>query len=155
MRVDVEVIVDAPREDVGRLVSDIENAASVVSGIDRIEVLERPGDGLLGLRWRETRTLFGKTAIETMRITEAGDDYYVTEARSHGSVYRSRVELTEREGGTRIGMTLEAEPKSLGAKFMSVALGFLMKGATRKALLQDLMDLKEAAESRKEEGLTG
>jgi hypothetical protein len=42
--------------------TDIENASKIISGIDKIEVVEKPTHGLVGLRWRETRMLFGKPA---------------------------------------------------------------------------------------------
>lgn len=54
MRVEVEVNVDAPVGQVWRLASDIENSATTISGIEKIEVLEKPDhEGILGLKWRE------------------------------------------------------------------------------------------------------
>ncbi|MEX2530878.1 MAG: SRPBCC family protein [Gemmatimonadota bacterium] len=149
MKVDLVVRVNAPKDAVWRIVSDIENAEHIVSGIDRVEVLEKPASGLSGLKWRETRTLFGKTAVETMWITEAVEgSHYRTEARNHGAVYRSRVYVEEYgESGTCLGMTFQAEAHTFAAKLASLLLAPLMKGATRKALLQDLEDIKAASES--------
>ena len=112
-----------------------------------VEVLERPPTGILGLKWRETRTLFGKTATEVMWITgvEEGSSYK-TEARSHGSVYRSEIRVSEVGDRTRLRMVFEAEALTFGARVFSVLLGFMIKGATKKALLQDLMDVKAVAE---------
>lgn len=93
MRVQVEAMVHAPRDEVWRLVSDIENAAGVITGIEDVEVVERPAFGMRGLKWRETRTIFGKTAVETMWVTDAEEgSFYTTEARSHGSIYKAAAE---------------------------------------------------------------
>ncbi|HUP20113.1 MAG TPA: SRPBCC family protein [Gemmatimonadota bacterium] len=149
MRVDVAVTVGAPSEAVWSVVSDIEGATTTLSAVEEIEVVENPGEGLLGFKWRETRTIFGKRATETMWITEVEDGVgYVTEARSHGSIYRTRVRVDEEPGGTRLSMTFAAQPVSLGAKVLSTLLGFVMKRSVRSALLKDLRDIKAAVESR-------
>lgn len=148
MVMDLEVTVHAPVQRVWGIVSNIEGSAETVSGIDSIEILERPAEGLLGLKWRETRTLFGKTAEETMWITEAVEDsHYVTEAHSHGSHYRTKVWVADADGVTRLGMEFHGRGETLVAKVLSTLLAPLMKGTMRKALLQDLSDVKAAAEA--------
>lgn len=147
MRVQVDVMIDAPRDEVWRLVSDIENASGVISGIEDVEVLERPASGMRGLKWRETRTIFGKTAVETMWVTDADEgSFYTTEARSHGSIYRTKVSLTGTDGGIRLAMDFRGEGETLGAKLLSLLFAPLMKSAARKALQRDLEDVKAAAE---------
>lgn len=147
MHVTTKVPVNASKHDVWRVITDIENAPSTISGIDEVDILDRPSEGIVGLKWKETRTLFGKTATETMWITDAvEDDYYKTEARSHGSVYRSKIYLSEQGGMTELGMDFDAEAQSLTAKVMAAVMGFMIKGATKKALLQDLNDVKAAVE---------
>jgi carbon monoxide dehydrogenase subunit G len=150
MTVEVAVSVHAPKERVWRLVTDIENAARTISAIETIEVLERPETGLLGLKWRETRAMFGKTVTEVMWVTDVDEGTsYTTEARSHGSIYRTRIGLSGHgDGGTvRLGMEFRAEPQSFGARVASVVLGPVMKRAVRKALLGDLEETKRAAEA--------
>ncbi len=73
MEFEVQTQIGAPRERLSRVISDIEHSASVISAITRIDVLEKGTDGLLGFKWRETRTIFGKQAVETMWITEVLD----------------------------------------------------------------------------------
>lgn len=149
MSVEVAVTVDAPKSRVWRTVADIENAADTISAIERIEVLEKPHDGLLGLKWRETRTMYGKAATETMWISDVDDEsYYVTEAQSHGSVYRTEVRVAEEGGKTRLSMVFDAEAETFGARVMSAMMGFVVNRAVKKNLLQDLQDVKRAAESR-------
>lgn len=151
MTVTEEVVVSAPRHVVWAVVSSIGEAAETISGIDKVEILERPASGLVGLKWRESRTMFGKTATETMWVTEAEEDSgYATEARSHGSIYRSRVRLADAPEGTLLGMDFSAEPVTLPVRVLSVLLRPLMARSVSKALRQDLLDLKAAAESRAE-----
>lgn len=151
MTVFEEVLVNAPRHVVWEVVSSIESAADTLSGVDQVEILERPASGLAGLRWRESRTMFGKTATETMWVTGAEEGSgYETEARSHGSIYRSRVRLADAPQGTLLGMEFSAEPLTLPVRVMSMLLRPLMARSVSKALRQDLLDLKAAAESRAE-----
>jgi uncharacterized membrane protein len=149
MRVTVEMEIAAPRADVWRLVTDIENAPATIKAIERVEVLERPRTGIVGLKWRETRTMFGKTATEVMWVTNAVEgSHYETRAESHGSVYKTRIDLHDRHGRTCLAMTFEGEPQSVGAKIMWGLTGFLFKGATRKALAKDLEDIRDALERK-------
>ena len=148
MHMSAKVTVEAPVHAVWDIVTDIENASKRVSAIENIEILNKPADGIVGLKWSETRTMFGKSATETMWITDAvEDDYYETEAQSHGSVYRSKVYVADKGGATELGMDFSAEPRTLSAKILSATMGFLFKGATEKALQQDLVDLKTFVES--------
>lgn len=71
MRIEEHIQIAASRERVWRVIADIDGAAERIRGIESIQVLERPASGLVGLKWRETRTLFGKTASEVMWIIEA------------------------------------------------------------------------------------
>lgn len=147
MNIEVSTRIRAPREKVWKAVTDIENAVNTISAIEKIVVLERPSDGIVGLKWRETRKLFGKTAEETMWITDARDnESYTTRAESHGSVYTTIVSLGDAGGSTELSMRFGAEPVTPGAKIMWALTGFLFKGATAKALMQDLEDIKKAVE---------
>ena len=98
----------------------IEGAADAIRGIEKVEVLERPDTGLVGLKWRETRTLFGKTATEVMWITDAVEsEFYQTRAESHGSVYVSRLSIAEGESGVTLTMGFEGTPQTAAAKLTS------------------------------------
>jgi carbon monoxide dehydrogenase subunit G len=149
MNVEAAVTIDAPPDVVWTVVTDIEDSPNTVSGIEKVEILERGGDGLVGLKWKETRTIGGRKAVETMWVTEAEEgSYYVAEARSHGSIYRTRVGLSPAHGGTRLAMSFSATAVSFVARVFSAVLGPVMKGAIRKAFNRDLQDIKVAAESR-------
>ncbi len=147
MNLTVTTHIKASKETVWKIISDIENSPHNISGIEKVEVLEKPNTGLVGLKWTETRTLFGKTATETMCITEAREpEYYQTYSESHGAVYEARLQLKEHGEETELSMRFEGRPVTLSAKIMSALLGWMMMGATRKALQKDMDDIKTAAE---------
>lgn len=149
MQLHTSLHVRAPRNVVWDVVTDIPNAATTMKAIEKIEVVERPASGLVGLKWRETRTMFGKQATEVMWITRAeAPAFYETRAESHGAIYTTRIELDEASGGTRLSMRFGAQPQTFGAKVMGALLLPLMKGSMTKAILKDLEDVKVAAESR-------
>ena len=148
MHISSKISVNAPKQDVWRVITDIENATNTISAIENIEILNKPSDGIVGLKWSETRIMFGKSATETMWITDAvEDDFYATEAQSHGAVYRSKMYVADQDGATELGFEFNAEPQTFGAKFLSATMGFLFKGATEKAMHQDLVDIKAKVES--------
>ena len=150
MQFKMRVPVNASKEEVWNAITDFDTVADRISGIEEIEILNKPPDGLVGLKWKETRTMFGKTATETMWITDAVEnDHYDVEARSHGSIYRSRMYITDESGKTELGWDFDAEPQTIGAKILSATMGFMFKGATEKALAQDLADIKASLEITK------
>lgn len=153
MQVKTSVLIHAPRAAVWKRITDIEHAAETIAGIESIEVLERPASGLVGLRWRETRTLFGKTATETMGITEAVEqEFYKTRAESHGAIYVAVLELEDEGGGTRLAMHFTCEPVTISAKLMWLLCGWMFRGATRKACAKDLDDIKATVEAGQARG---
>lgn len=149
MRLSTSTVVRAPRALVWQLASDIENAPQHVSGIQKVEVLGRPPSGLVGLKWRETRMLFGKPADAVMWIAEAVEgEHYETRSEEEGSVFTKRITLAEVPEGTRLGIDFASAPQTFGAKVADVVFRPLMVSVGRKALEKDLQDLKHAAEAR-------
>lgn len=139
--------VHAPVETVWSLATDLERWASVISGIEKVEVVE--GDGFAeGTRWRETRRMMGREATEEMWVTQVRPGRsYTTEADGPGVRYVSTWAF-EPEGPDRtvVTFTFGARPTSLPARlFMTVVGGVAMRGV-RKAIRGDLDDLAAAAE---------
>jgi hypothetical protein len=62
MIVAAKVTIKGSKAAIWAAVTDIEGAAESIRGIERIEIVEKPKIGLVGLKWRETRVLFGKPA---------------------------------------------------------------------------------------------
>lgn len=149
MEITAKIDIQADRETVWRTMIDKENISKVIPGIEKVEVLEKPAVGVVGLKWTETRTLFGKTASETMWVTEASDlDYYKTRAESHGAIYHSTIGMKPAAGGTELTMRFRGEPVTLGAKLFWVLLGWAFVGPTRKAMQKDLAEIKASLEGK-------
>lgn len=147
MEFKTSIRIKASQEKVWSIISDIEHAKDNISAIESIEVLEPGVDGLLGLKWKETRTMFGKQATEIIWITDTTEnEFYQTRAESHGAIYISKLWLAPQDGDTLLNMSFKGTPQTFGAKFMSALLGWAFKGATLKALNKDLEDIKTAAE---------
>jgi hypothetical protein len=147
MLVTVEIEINNPKEEVWSAITDIENCDSMISSILRINILHKPSNDIVGLKWEETRKMFGKEAVETMWITDAVvNEYYCTRAESHGSVYITKLSLSESANGTLLTMSFSAIAKSFSAKIMSFFMGTLIKGSIKKALIKDLEDIKTYVE---------
>src|SRR5947208_8981381 len=147
MLVEVNVTIKGSRAATWAAVTDIENASKTISGIDKIEVLEKPASGLVGLKWRETRTLFGKPATAEKWITDAAEnELYKTRAESDGFVFLSTTSISESSGGITLTSSHESKPQGIVARLLSIPMGVLFKGVAKKAILQDLNDIKSAVE---------
>ena len=147
MLVEAQVTVNGSRAAIWAAITDIENAAEIISGIENIEVVEKPADGLVGLRWRETRMLFGKPATAEKWITDAAEnEFYKTRAESDGFVFLSTTSISEGSGGITLTSSHDSQPQGIVAKLLSIPMGLLFKGVAKKALLQDLNDMKSVVE---------
>ena len=140
--------IDAPTEMVWALMTDLEAFPRTVGGIEGVERLD-DGTGFgLGTTWRETRTLFGRTATEDMWVTEFEPGRsYVVEANSHGAEYRTSQRIEPDGDGSLLTMTFSSTATGTTAKVMSATVGRLFAKATKKAFEQDLADIAAAAEA--------
>ena len=142
----VSVAIAAPQQDVWDRITDIEHAHERIPAIKRIEILSPQRHGL-GLRWRETRIMFGKEATEVMEITQWHPPHeYVTSAQSHGSEYRCTLRVEPTAEGSTLSFHFTATPLTLTAKLVGTLLAPLMRGAITKALQGDLNAIKAACE---------
>lgn len=145
--IEVSREVAASPEDVWAVITDLEGSANVVSAIDAVEVLTE-GPFTVGTTWRETRTMFGRSATEEMTVSaiDAGRSYTVV-ADSNGMHYESSFRIDAVGDGSRITMTFGGEPTSTVSKVMGTLMTPFVKGSMTKALAQDLDDLAAAAEA--------
>jgi len=147
MIVEAQVTINGTKAAIWAAITNIENASDTISGIHKIEVLEKPAHGLVGLKWRETRTLFGKPATAEKWITDAAEnEFYRTKAESDGFVFLCTKRISESSGGMTLTESHESKPQGIVATLMSIPMGLLFKGVARKAVLQDLNDIKAAVE---------
>jgi hypothetical protein len=143
----VSININGSKETIWKVISDLENSEKNISAILKIEVLEKPNNNILGFKWRETRTMFGKEATEVMWITEYEDNvYYKTRAESHGAVYITTMLIEENENDCTLSMRFEGKSVSFLAKISSILFSKMMMKATEKALLDDLKDIKNIVE---------
>jgi hypothetical protein len=148
MIVEAQVTINGSKAAIWAVITNIENASEIISGIERIEVLEKPANGLVGLRWRETRTLFGKPATVEKWITDAAEnEFYRTKAEDGGFVFLTTKRISESSGGMTLSEAHESKPQGI-VGMLSLPMLFLFKGVVKKYLLQDLSDIKTAVERR-------
>src|SRR5438045_9145780 len=99
MLVEAQITINASKAAIWAAITDIENASEIISGIEHIEVVEKPANGLVGLKWRETRMLFGKPASVEQWITDAAEnEFYNTRAEDNGLVFVSTTRISESSG---------------------------------------------------------
>ena len=142
----VEKQINAPIETVFARASDVHNWANQIEAITDIEV-HTGGPVGDGTRFTETRVMWGKSASETM--TFDGFDPpsgFRLLASSHGTDYVSTHTFEPSGGGTKMTMTFEGTPRTLGAKIMRVVFAF-MKKSLCKMIAKDMDDLARACET--------
>jgi hypothetical protein len=146
MIVEAQVTINGSKAAIWAAITNIENGSKTISGILNVEVLEKPASGLVGLKWRETRMLFGKPASVDKWITDAVEnEFYKTRAEDSGFVFVTTMRISESSGGTTLTSSHDSKPQGIVARIKSMPM-FLFKGVVKKALLQDLNDIKSAVE---------
>jgi hypothetical protein len=147
MIVEAQVTIKGSKEAIWAAITNIENASETIRGIEKIEVVEKPANGLVGLRWRETRMLFGKPATAEKWITDAAEnEFYKTRAESDGFVFLTTMSISQSGGGMTLTSSHVSEPQGVAARLMSIPMMLLFKGVAKKAILQDLNDIRSAVE---------
>lgn len=146
MNVEAKVTINASRAAVWNAITNIENAAQFISGIEKIEIVEKPANGIVGLKWRETRMYFGKPATVEIWITDAVEnEFYKTRAESDGYLFLSTMGVSESSGGIILTTSHDYKAQSIAARLKSLPM-FLFKGMMKKIFLKDLNDIKSAVE---------
>jgi hypothetical protein len=148
MKVEAHLNINGSKQEVWKAITDIRNASEIIKGIEKIEIISEPANGILGLKWRETRMYFGKPSAIDKLITDAVEnESYKTKAVMDGFIFLTT--LTISELGNRVSLSSSHETKSQGviAKIKSLPMIFF-KGILKKAILQDLNDIKLAVENK-------
>lgn len=147
VRVQRDIIAEAG--DVWSVLTDLDRFAKVLTAVDQVERVSGDGFGP-GVRWRETRRMFGKASTEEMWVEEMdAPSRMVVRAESKNTVYETVFELAPTGLGTRLSVTFGAETgqASAGQKLSWALMGPLGAKATKSALEQDLEDIAMAVES--------
>ena len=139
--------VNAPPAVVFATAIDVARWPELIRGVKAVEILT-PGPVGVGTRFRETRQLFGRDAVEEMTFAAFDPSRLFTlEAVSCGSRFTSEHRFTADIAGTLLELTLRTQPLTLAARLMA-PLGRLMTPMMRRMIGADLDDLKRAAEQR-------
>jgi uncharacterized protein YndB with AHSA1/START domain len=139
--------VEATPQRVFALFTDFANAAQHVRAIENLELLT-PGPVGKGTRFRETRTLYGRSHSEDMEVIEFEPGHsYTIGCDSCGARYRTRISISPEARGSFVRMHTTVEPLTLYAKLMGVLMAPLLR-SMQKAIEQDLSDLRAVAEKK-------
>jgi hypothetical protein len=148
MLVEAQLTIDGTRAAVWAAITDIANAAAILSGVVNIEVVAKPASGLVGLRWRETRILFGEPATVEKWITETVEgESYTTRAESHGFVFLTTTTIAASGGSVTLTSVHDSRPQTFLTRLQTIPMALFFKGVIRKAILQDLDDIKTMVET--------
>jgi carbon monoxide dehydrogenase subunit G len=100
-KMNLSIEIDAVPEAVFDMIADIENSAAHIEGIEKVEMLTEGPVGV-GTKWRETRLMMKKQAVEEMEITSF-------ERPTHYTVYCD-------SSGYDIDWTMRVEPRATAAR---------------------------------------
>lgn len=148
MKISESITINAPRERVFAIASDLPNAPARIPDITRVEMLT---DGPVGkgTRWRETRKMWGKEQTETMEIAEfRPPEHFAAAAHNCGSDYLLTLDFASAgSASTTLTITFNVTPTTFVARIMGAAMGLLMKKMMRKCPRSDLEHIRKASEA--------
>lgn len=141
--------IHASPEKVWSVISDIPGSPATLSGVDSVQMLSE-GPYAEGTRWKETRTMMGRSETVEMWVAQADPPRSTTvKALQGGADYTSRFSLAERDGGTDLTLTFGADvvKPTVVSKITMALFGKIGMNMTRKALSKDLAEIAAKAES--------
>ncbi len=138
---------NAPIDVVFEAFSDFSTAAERIDGIVAVEMLT-DGPTRLGTRFKETRVMFGREAIEEMEVTEFEKNRRLTvSADSCGSHFATIFQFQAVGDQTDVNVEMHMKPVTWFAWLMS-PIGFLMKGTMTKMIVADFDQTKAWCEKQ-------
>lgn len=147
MKVEATLAIRGTRAATWAALANIEHHAEILGGVERIEVVSRPATGLVGLRWRETRKLFGDSATVEKWITAVTEgESFETRAEDGGFVFVTTNRIAESAGGVTVTSIHDSRPQTVAAKLKTIPMALFFRPMIRKFILQDLTDIKTAVE---------
>lgn len=147
MKVRVSIPIEAAKEDIWRVMTDFEHENETLHAVNNVEIIENPNNTLNGLKWKETRTMFGKEESEVMSITEFKENsYFKSHAENHGMAYDTTYAIEPEGDHNLLLVNFEAKPQKFTTRLTNMLFGSLMKTTTERSLLDDMRDIKEAVE---------
>ncbi|WP_458115555.1 SRPBCC family protein [Arthrobacter sp. D2-10] len=141
--------INASPERVWSVISDIPGSAATLSGVQSVQMLSDGPYGK-GTRWKETRTMMGRSETVEMWVEQADPPRSTTvKALQNGADYTTHFTLAERNGGTDLTLTFGAQvvEPTMAGRIMLALFGKIGMKMTRKALAKDLAEIAAKAES--------
>ncbi len=133
----------AEPEQVWRVLTDLDNSARVLGSVEKIERVSGEGYGP-GVRWLETRKVFGKFTTEEMWVEETEPPFRtVVKSEAQGTVFTTVFACKPSSLGTTLEATFSAQPgnQSAGQKLLSAVFSNAGLKATKSVLEGDLSDI--------------
>ncbi len=149
MKISIREEFNAPAEKVFAAVTDVEAADKWMPNLVSMKLLTEGAYGV-GTKWRETRKMFGKEAVEIFEVTafEPGRhiELYVDgkQGSSGRGEYRFRYDFEQHDG--RTVMNLQGDITGMGC--VGALFGWLFKGMFRKAIQKDHQALRDYIEAQ-------
>jgi len=151
MNISVDIEIEKPLEVVWANICNIKKADKMISAISRLKILEEPDEegSLVGLKWRETRKVFGKESDETMWIIDYQPlSSYTTRAENHGAVYTSTLSVKALGENTLLTMAFSSGSDSRWMRVVAAVMGVFVKRSMIKMLDKDLLEIKQFIEKK-------
>jgi len=146
-RYSVSRTIKAPIELVFRRISDVERFAELHDDILEIEFLSETTHGV-GTRFRETRSMNGRTVTTELELTEYVENErvrFVSDAG--GTIWDTVMAVTSNDDVTELEMNMDARPYKLLARIVNV----MIKPMVTKAVTKDMDELKAWCENQSSE----
>lgn len=148
MKLSVSVPIEASKEEIWRVITDVEHSTETLHCVNDIEILEKPEDTLNGLKWRETRTMYGEEESEVFCITDSEENHYLkTHAEDeHGMVFESTMTIEPEGDHQLLTIGFVGKPSSITSRLRSILFGPFIKTNAERSLVDDLEDIKNTVE---------
>ena len=147
MRLTVDIEINRPKEDVWKVITDIENSADFISAVEKIEIVEKPDKGLKGTKWIETRMMLGRELNDKVIISDVTDnESYTAQADSYGAMHSAKLSLKTVGDMTKLAVEFEVIPLAINTKIAFFVLRFFVKAHIKKTLQNEVLDIKRFTE---------
>ncbi|MGH8870083.1 MAG: SRPBCC family protein [Actinomycetes bacterium] len=139
--------VAAPLPVVWQVFTDVPTATRRIAGVSDVEMLSSYVSGL-GTRWRETRTVYGRTSTEEFEVVDYEREHrYVVTSRGRGARYRTQYTFDALgTDATTVLAVFTVRGNTMVAGMVGVVVWPVTRRTVRKVLAQDVDDLAAAAE---------
>lgn len=154
MTVSSYILIHSTAQTVWQAISDIPNLPKLIPSIQQLNLLasNKPAHAnissneLVGTSWQETRLYFGKPASINKTIIAAEPlKGYTTQSEADGFIFLTTLSITLQNNLVCLTSIHQTQAKNLVAKLKMLPM-VLFKGMIKKAILADLVHIKQGLE---------